>query len=78
MYQLGAEIAVEIRAERSSPRVGPGTNCRGSVGNSGGFSQTLSRLSLFMAGAVAAFCGTTGNGCPSDRMDENIYANFRI
>jgi len=29
----GAEIAVEIRAERSSPRVGPGTNCHGSVGN---------------------------------------------
>jgi len=38
----------------------------------GGGSQTLSRLSLFMAGAVAAFCGTIGNGCPSDRIDENI------
>ena len=39
----------------------------------GGVLQTLSRLGLFMAGAVAAFCGTIGNGCPSDRMDENIY-----
>jgi len=29
----GTEIAVEIRAEQSSPRVGPGTNCRGSIGN---------------------------------------------
>jgi len=29
----GAEIAVEIRAERSSPRIESSTNCRGSVGN---------------------------------------------
>jgi len=29
----GAEIAVEIRAERSSPRIESGTNCRGSAGN---------------------------------------------
>jgi len=29
----GAEIAVEIRAEWSSPRNEPGTNCRGSTSN---------------------------------------------
>jgi len=29
----GAEIAVEIREKRSSPRVGSGTNCRGGVKN---------------------------------------------
>ena len=29
----GAEIAVQIRAERSSPRIGNGTNCRGSASN---------------------------------------------
>jgi len=29
----GAEIAVEIRAEQRSPRVGPSTNCRESVDN---------------------------------------------
>ena len=39
----GAEIAVEIQAERNSPRVGPGTNCRGSVGNKGGFPKHLAR-----------------------------------
>ena len=27
----GAEIAVEIREKRSSPEVGSGTNCHGSV-----------------------------------------------
>jgi len=37
-----------------------------------GISQTLTRLNLFMAGAVEAFCETLGNGCPSDRMDESI------
>jgi len=33
--------------------------------------QTLSRLGLFLVGAVAAFWGTVGRGWPSDRMDEN-------
>jgi len=32
-YKGGAEIAVVIRAERSSPRIESGTNCRVSVGN---------------------------------------------
>jgi len=39
----GAEIAIEIQAERNSPGVGPGTNCRGSVGNKGGFPKHLAR-----------------------------------
>ena len=38
----------------------------------GDFSQTLSRLSLFLAGAVVAFRGTMGMDCSSDRMDKNI------
>jgi len=36
-----------------------------------GSSQTLSRLSLFLVGAVAAFWGTVGRGWPSNRMDKN-------
>ena len=32
--------------------------------------QALSRLSLFLAGAVAAFCETMKRGCASDRMDK--------
>ena len=28
-----SKVAVEIRAERSSPRIESGTNCQGSVGN---------------------------------------------
>ena len=43
----GAEIAIKIRAERSSPRIVSGTNCRG-----GGVCQALSRHSLFLAGVT--------------------------
>jgi len=68
----GAEIAVEIRAERSSPRIESGTNSR-KCRQLGGVCQALSCLSLFLAGAVATFCGTMERGCASDRMDKNIY-----
>ena len=37
-----SKIAVEIRAERSSPRIESGTNCRGSVGKLEGVCQSLS------------------------------------
>jgi len=47
----GAEIAVQIWVERSSPRVGPGTNSWKSR-QLGGVSQTLSRHSLFLAGGA--------------------------
>ena len=43
----GAEIAIEIRAERSSPRI--------NLGQLEGVCQALDRLSLFLAGVVAAF-----------------------
>ena len=48
----GAEIAVEIREKRSGPKVGSGTK---KLRQLGGVSKTLSRVSLFLAGAVAAF-----------------------
>jgi len=58
----GAEIAVQIRAERSSPRIESGTNCRGSAGNYLGVCKALSRLSLFLADAVATVCGDYEEG----------------
>jgi len=42
----------------------------------GGVSQTLERLSLFLAGAVAAFWGTMERGWPSERRAIN-YAFLR-
>jgi len=42
-----AEIAVKIRAERSIPRVGPGTNCRGNISNWEGFPKHLTDSSCF-------------------------------
>jgi len=71
----GAEIAVEIRAERSSPRIESGTNCRGSVGHWGGFPRHL-----FLAGAVAAFWGTMESIVPQNAVhptaDEQHYAHI--
>ena len=37
----GAETAVKIWAEQSSPTVGSGTNCLGNVGNEGRFDKHL-------------------------------------
>ena len=62
----GVEIAVEIRAERSSPRVGSGTNCRRSIGNSGGFAKHLVALVWFWLALSQRFAGTMGRCCPSD------------
>ena len=36
-----SKIAVEIRAERSSPRIDSGTNCRGSAAIRGGLPSAL-------------------------------------
>ena len=54
----GAEIAFEIRAERSSPRNESGTNCRGSAGNSGGFAKHLTDTACFWLVLLTAFCWT--------------------
>ena len=62
----GSEIAVEIRAERSNPRVGPGTNCRGSISNSGGFPKHLADLACFWLALSQRFKGLwKGDGDPN-------------
>ena len=68
----GAEIAVQIRAERSSPRIESGTNCRGSAGNYGGFAKHLAVCACFWLALSQLFAGTMERGCASDRMDKNI------
>jgi len=53
----GAEIqiAIEIRAERSSPRNESGTNCRGSAGNWGGFAKYFAETACFWLVLLSAF-----------------------
>ena len=62
----GAEIAVEIRAERSSPRNESGTNCRGSAGNSGGFDKHLADTACFWLVLLTAFWWTIERGWSSE------------
>jgi len=61
----GAEIAVEIRAEQSSPRIESGTNCRGSAGNEGGFAKHLADTACFWLVLLAAFWWTIERGWTS-------------
>ena len=68
----GAEIVVEIRELRSSPKVGSGTNHSRSFGNDGGFPKLLAVSACFWLALSQRFDGTMGRCCPSDRMDEII------
>jgi len=54
-----SKIAVEIIAERSIPKVRPGTNRPSKIS---GVSQALGRQSLYMTGAVAACVDGYGDG----------------
>ena len=62
----GAAIAVEIRAERSSPRIESGTNCRGSAGSQGGVAKHLANTACFWLVLFAAFWWTIARGLASD------------
>ena len=73
----GAAIAVEIRAERSSPRIESGTNCRGSVGNLGGFANHSADTASFWLVLLAAFWWSIERGWPSERRARN-YVVLRI
>ena len=60
----GAKIAVEIRARAEQPESWAWYKLSWKHQQLGGGCQTLGRLSLFLAGAVAAFWGTMGRCCP--------------
>jgi len=58
----GAEIAVKIREERSSPRNESGTNFSGRAGNYGGVAKHVDDTACFWLVLLAAFWWTVERG----------------
>ena len=76
----GAEIAVEIREKRSSPKVGSCTNHRRSFGNKKGFPKHLAVSACFWLALSKRFDGTMGRCCPSDRraINHTFLRHWRV